>query len=104
MLAMECDAKALEDVLTLKSLSIAPSIDPSKALDYVNSIYPSITKLVYLREYSDAKVKTDEEVLAGGAKKLSEAFATLSERGIIEEFRKRAQEAVEKHLQEQEEL
>lgn len=104
MLAMESDAKALENFLKVRCATIAPSLDPSKTIEYLDSLRPALTKLSYLQEYNDAEVQTDEALLAGSAQKLSEAFATLSERGIIEEFRKRAEAAVEKQLSEQEEL
>lgn len=97
MLDKEQAADALLTSAQLRCLGLAPAIRPDAAADFVNSFEDILLKVAYFKEYSDAVPKADSKVRAikRDSVNLVKAFNMLTERGIIEEFRKAAAKAVE---------
>lgn len=97
MLDKEQAADALLTSATLRCLGLAPAIRPDAAVDFVNSFEDILLKVAYFREYSDDVPKSDNgaRALKRDTVNLVKAFNMLTERGIIEEFRKAATKAVE---------
>lgn len=97
MLDKEQAADALLTSATLRCLGLAPAIRPDAAVDFVNSFEDILLKVAYFREYSDDVPKSDNgaRALKRDTVNLVKAFNMLTERGIIEEFRKAAAKAVE---------
>lgn len=97
MLDKEQAADALLTSATLRCLGLAPAIRPDAAVDFVNSFEDILLKVAYFKEYSNDVPKADNGVRAikRDTVNLVKAFNMLTERGIIEEFRKAAAKAVE---------
>lgn len=97
MLDKEQAADALLTSATLRCLGLAPAIRPDAAVDFVNSFEDILLKVAYFKEYSNDVPKTDHgaRALKRDTVNLVKAFNMLTERGIIEEFRKAAAKAVE---------
>lgn len=97
MLDKEQAADALLTSATLRCLGLAPAIRPDAAIDFVNSFEDVLLKVAYYKEYSDDVPKADDgsDAIKKESVNLVKAFNMLKERGIIEEFRKAAEKAVE---------
>lgn len=98
MLDKEQAADALLTSATLRCLGLAPAIRPDAAVDFVNSFEDILLKVAYFKEYSNDVPKaadTSARAIKRDTVNLVKAFNMLTERGIIEEFRKAAAKAVE---------
>ena len=96
MLADEISAEAIKISTVLRCISLAPALKPETAIDFVDSLRPSVLRYMYLSEY-DRSAPSDENIakeeLSQSSVGLSKAFNMLKERGIIEEFKERVAQA-----------
>lgn len=95
MMAAEQDAAALDSILTKKNIVLAPHIDPAKIGGYLRESAGSWTHIVDLTEYN---LRADKHVVSKEDRDISRAFIELQKKGIIEEFRKAAEKAIQEHL------
>ena len=97
MLDKEQAAEALLTSIQLRCLGLAPVIRPDAAIEFVNSFEDALLKVAYFKEYSNDVPKPDDgtNAIRRNSVNLVKAFNMLKERGIIEEFRKAAEKAVE---------
>lgn len=97
MLDKEQAAEALLTSIQLRCLGLAPAIRPDAAIEFVNSFEDALLKVAYFKEYSNDVPKSDDgsNAIKRNSVNLIKAFNMLQERGIIEEFRKAAEKAVE---------
>lgn len=96
MLDNEQAAEAIKLAAMFRCMALAPAIKPDAAPDFSEKLKESALRVVYLSEYSDCSELTDQSEQLDdrkGAVNLSKAFIMLKERGIIEEFRRKAAEA-----------
>lgn len=100
MMAMEQNSEAIMSAIMLRCTSLAPAIEPSKAVEFANAYMGSVTRAAKLREYDTSTTDASaESALRSNSVNLVKAFNMLKERGIIEEFKQAAMKAVE-NLQE----
>lgn len=98
MLSKEQMAESLTFATLLRCVAIAPAIKPEAAVDYAAGLKNAILKVAYLKEYSEedpSSAADAADAVREGSVNLVKAFNMLKERGIIEEFRKAAEKAVE---------
>lgn len=95
MLDCEQAAEAIKLASLVRSASLAPAIRPESAVEFTESFSSQLTRSVYLSEYNKTLPvsNTSEKKLESESGSLLKAFNLLKERGIIEEFRRRADEA-----------
>lgn len=99
MLAMEQAAEASFRSLTLQCTAVAPAIRPGAASEFASGFKNPLARITNFAEYNPFQPDEGRFVKAESTN-LVKAFNMLKERGIIEEFRKTAQKAVE-NLQEE---
>lgn len=96
MLDKEQAAEAIKLAAMFRCMALAPALKPEAAPSFSEKLKESALRVVYLSEYSDcSELNNQPEQLEDrkGAINLSKAFIMLKERGIIEEFRRKAAEA-----------
>lgn len=94
MLAMEQSAEALMSSLLVRCTAVAPAIAPQSAQDFAEGFLVPLTKAAKLREYDLSETEGKEEQVLSESSTMLKAFNMLKERGIIEEFKKAAENAV----------
>lgn len=98
MLSKEQMAESLLTATLLRCIALAPALRPDAAADYATGLKNALLKVAYLKEYSDGEIVRevdDADAVKSESVNLVKAFNMLKERGIIEEFRKAAEKAVE---------
>ena len=92
MMAAELEADYVEKMMLCKSTTLAPHLDPKKINHYMGNVWPYLEYASQKREYSAERFKSQEDSLIGSSAQLIKAFKRMKERGIIDQFKKQANE------------